>query len=209
MKTFALGITLFLLAGAPKTAPQELSPAEALSQALAQIKPCRSESEAHRLDDAHQPLERIEENNGGKSEKPKITLPMLFRPGRYLYADVGNWLVASREVRVVSFYPAPSRSQPQALPGEDKDYHKAMNHLAGWIYFDRETGEIARVDARLNRELSYRWGFVSIKETNIVFEQSFVEGDWQPTVFHLDFDGQGPRGIRRRHEQRTYRFVCE
>jgi hypothetical protein len=206
VKYFTLGIPLIL--GVSLVAdPQELSPAEALSQALAQVKPCPTQSEAHRLDEGHQPIVKIEENNEGKKGKPKITLPMLFRSGRFELIDVGAWVVLGREVRVLSFYPA-KHNQPKAWPGEDKDYDKAMNHLVGWIYLDKETGDLARVDARLSKELNYRFGLVSITEAMLTFEQAFVQGEWQPEVFKLDFDGHGPGGIRRRHELRTYRFLC-
>lgn len=201
---------LYLLAIAALT----LNPEELLRTAAKKVVMCGYEKpERFVLDAAHQPTdERPKEVKAGDDPTKKISIPVLFRKGRYRLEDGGTTYLEGRETMVVNFFPVPEKEMLKPAGTEDKRFSRAMNFLTGSAFLDKETGGIVRVEARTLTEVPYEALFLTlfkIHELKLIFEQQLVENKWVPRRLDLEWHGRSKAGIVNRHELYRITFACD
>jgi hypothetical protein len=130
-----------------------------------------------------------------RAMQSKVSMIILFRPGRYTYT--GMWAERARgaDVWTVTFAPAPS-GQPAARPGEDERINQAMNNLTGSVQIDKATGGIVHVQAWLRSKMFFaevitRFGIpapvtVTVLSANLTIDQRLSGRTWLPDRATLD-----------------------
>jgi len=119
----------------------------------------------------------------------KLSMPLLFRPGRYTFTGISSGNYLGTNVWTVPFAPAAS-GQPAANADEDERLNRAMNDLTGVVQIDKATGGIVHVEASLRDTLffggvTYRFGIpapvtVTILKANVTVDQKLVGTTWVP-----------------------------
>lgn len=184
-------------------------PALMLARAVSTTQLCPVDPpEKLRLDDNHKVVKAFPIDENDKSRGRSLTLSTLFKPARFELKEGGSSLLLGREVGIVNFFPVPKKKQLKAGKGEDAEYNKAMNHLMGSVYIDKETGGIVRIEARLAENVSYGLGLVKVYELSFSMEQELRNERWLPLYSQLEVAGSALAGMKVRHEQYNLRFRC-
>jgi hypothetical protein len=125
----------------------------------------------------------------------RVSMLVLFRPGRFEYTGMWGERVNGVDVWTVTFAPAAS-GQPAVRPGEDERINRAMNNMTGFLQIDQATGGIVHVKAWLQSKMFFadvvtRFGVpspvtVTILSATLTFDQRRAGKAWLPDHALLD-----------------------
>jgi hypothetical protein len=116
----------------------------------------------------------------------KLTMSLVFRAGRFAL----EWQADEGEERVLAFKPWADKSRwLKPEKGESGDFNKALNHLAGTIRLDKETGEFTRIEGRLTEAVWIfpKW-YKPLRLSRLAFSytQAARPEGWQPERLTVD-----------------------
>jgi hypothetical protein len=130
-----------------------------------------------------------------RAMQSRVSMLVLFRPGRYTYTGMWTERVNGVDVWTVTFAPAAS-GQPAAQPGEDERINRAMNNMTGFLQIDQATGGIVHVKAWLQSKMFFaemvtRFGMpspvtVTILSATLTIDQRRSGKTWVPDHALLD-----------------------
>jgi hypothetical protein len=217
MRILVLVSLVLLGVEVPRASLPNPHPAELLSVAVEQFQTCKFDKPVGRKrNDNHQDSGEVKEEKQDNDLVKKLSIPILFRNGRFRLEDKGEVLLHRRQAWLVNFSPLPDKDQLKRVSGEDRDIVKVLNQLSGSVYIDQETGRFIQIEARL----SAPYDFTTFKKiiplpvtiSEIWFSVKSESGEgWQPNVFQAEFDGHGPVRLgkpKRRHEHYTVPLRC-
>lgn len=192
-----------------------LNPDEILARAVAKMEMCGYEKQEKQvLNDAHNPVSP-QPNKAANKDDPdpikNISLPIMFRQGRYRLESAGQAILEQKEVTIINFFPLPEKSMLKPNKAEDWRFARAMNFLSGSVYIDAENGGIVRVETRIAEEVPYDKWFMTlfkIHELEFTFEQQLQGERWVPRLLQLEWRGRSKAGIRSMHERYNITFSC-
>ncbi len=189
-----------------------LNPEELLTKAISMVEMCGYEKpEKYTLDSLHQKVGIVAEKKKDDDPTQKISLPILFRQGRYQLEDGGHAILEQREVSIVNFYPLPEKQMLKPQGNEDGRFSRAMNFLSGSVFIDKETGGIIRVETKLFKEVPYEKFFIKlfrVHELNFTFSQVLMGSRWVPDFLRLEWHGRSKAGLVNYHELYYIDFTC-
>jgi hypothetical protein len=131
----------------------------------------------------------IEDSNGRfvdvpskqkKGEAEKVSVPILFREGRFKLEPPRPVFLDNRSAMIVKFLPVQEIFRLDAKEGEDSNKIRGMNLLSGEVFIDPATGSIMRAEGVLTEDVSYLAGIITVTSAKFVFTQRHVEGKWLP-----------------------------
>jgi len=202
---------ILVLVGLLGTATESSDPAAVLSKAVAQVTNCEYQTEIRNLDDNHEELSTKAKKREDVDPVHSLSLPILFKEGRYRLEDGGHALYVGREVLILNFFPVPEDQQLKPAEKEDARFNRAMNFLTGSVFIDRETLGIVRVETRISQEVPYEKWFLTvfrIHELKATIEQYFDETRWRPRRLQMEWRGRSKAGIVKLHERYDIQFSC-
>jgi len=105
---------------------------------------------------------------------------------RYTFTLAGKEMVNGRSTFVLTFEPKSSR-----LPMR-KPMDKLLNNLAGQVWIDEQDYEVARVEAKLIKEVGFGWGLLgNLRRFDFHMEQVRLDdGTWMMSHFQMYLDGR-------------------
>ena len=185
--------------------------AERLSRAVAKAKICgKYKVVKTRVENGVEKTATLGEEDGKAMEK--LSLPLLFKPGRFALSCGNDQVLSGRVVSVVNFEPQPQNLALQAVGDEDRHYNRAMNHLQGSVFIDTETGSIVRIEARLLEAVPYIWAGIEmfkLKSLDFEFDQRLKGERWIPSHLQLNVKYWRLVGWPRNGDERTsIPFTC-
>ncbi len=186
-------------------------PAETLARAVSLIETCRYETRQKTLDDNHREIPGVKAGNHDVDPAKSLSIPILFKSGRYRLEEGGRALFEGREVSIVNFFPLPEKNQLKPSLDEDKRFNRAMNFLTGSVFIDTETGGIVRVETRIAQEVPYEKFLMTvfkINELEAVIEQQLTDTRWRPRKFEMEWRGRSKAGLVKLHEAYEVEFSC-
>jgi hypothetical protein len=183
----ALAFTLVLTEPQGRAQAPPPDPGRLMARAVSLIVTCRYDVQAS--EEKSGVVKQSALSSQERAMQSRISLPILFRPGRYAFTAVSSGNYQGTNVWTVPFSPAAS-GQPGANPGEDERLNRAMNDLVGAVQIDKTTGAIVHVDASLKDTLffsgvTYRFGIpapvtVTVLKANLTVDQKLVGATWVP-----------------------------
>jgi hypothetical protein len=168
-------------------------PVDLVHRAVSLVVPCGYGVQARQ--EAKGVVKSAELSDRERAMQSRVSMHVLFRPGRFAYTGMWSERVNGVDVWTVTFAPAAS-GQPAAQPGEDERLNRAMNNMAGFVQIDQATGGIVHVKAWLQgkmffAEVATRWGVpspvtVTILSAGLTIDQRRAGRTWVPDHALLD-----------------------
>lgn len=183
-----------LAGGLPAQAPRVPPPAATLvHNAVALVVPCKYGVRARQ--ESKGVVTEAELSARERAMQSRVSMIVLFRPGRFTYTGARPERVNGVDVWNVTFVPATS-GQPAPLPGEDERINRAMNNMTGVVQIDQATGGIVHVKASLQSKMFFaemvtRFGLpapvtVTILSATLTIDQRRAGKAWVPDHALLD-----------------------
>lgn len=209
------GLVLLTLEASPASATDD--PARLLTLAVEKFQTCRYQISAGReRTDSHEDAGLLKLKESDRGMATKLSIPAVFRDGRFALEDKGAVLLNRRDARLINFSPQPEDKRLKRAPNEDRDIARVLNELSGTLYIDAESGRFIQIEARLRKPysfLSFKKLFpvpVTMSEVSLTVKPE-SETNWKPTQLVVEFDGHGPEKLGkplRRHEMYTVELRC-
>lgn len=189
MRTLFLALLAISLSAGDLRAQAQATPEEMLAKAVSLTKMCSYTSQKFEYGENGSRRLVGQDGKDGEAVK-KISLPVLFRPGRFELSFGPDQMTKQNVLaRVIHYSPLPEDRQLKALKGEDKDNHRVMNHMMGEVFIDPATGGIIRAKGDLKNNLEWKAKKIKVFELKVasfLIEQYLVKDEWLPWSFFFN-----------------------
>lgn len=156
-------------------------PEKILAQAIALTRICPNTT--RKVDIEHGQEKKSDHGRDQSETTNKVTLAILFKPGRFDLSYVERATLPDGTISpAIRFLSKPEKEHLKAKSGEDKRFNWGMNRMNGWVYIDKPTGGIIRIEGKTPGNQPFR-KLIRLAELHALefsLKQRFIGNRWMP-----------------------------
>ena len=135
---------------------------------------------------------KTEPDKGDVALAEKLSMKLLFRPGRFkLKWEADSETAEGKRETVISFNPLPEEERLGPADNESEDLNKVLNRLSGTVHIDPVTQNITRIYGDLTEAVWVKphWFPLRLSSLSFRYYQTSGPGGWRPERLNVEAEG--------------------